>query len=50
MPTKFHENIPIGSKDDGGADRPKHRQDGDLIGLFPFLESRLKGIVICKVL
>jgi hypothetical protein len=33
----------------GGADRPKHRQDGDLIGLFPFLESRLKSIVICKV-
>jgi hypothetical protein len=38
MPTKFRENLPIGSK---VARRQTHRQDGDLIILFPFLESRL---------
>jgi hypothetical protein len=31
----------------GGGDRQTHRQDGDLISLFPFLENRLK-IQICK--
>jgi hypothetical protein len=40
MPTKSHEYLPIGSKVERG-DRQTHRQDGDFICLFPFLESRL---------
>jgi hypothetical protein len=47
LPTKFHENQPIGSKViRGGTHRHtnKHtdRQAGDFISLLSFLESRLK--------
>jgi hypothetical protein len=46
MPTKFHKNLPTGSKVDGGG---LDRQDSDLISLLPFFESRLKKTIkICK--
>jgi hypothetical protein len=38
LPTKSHENLPIGSTIDRGS---THRQNGDLISLIPFLGSRL---------
>jgi hypothetical protein len=41
LPTRFHKNLPIGSKVDGGQ-TDTQRQDGDLIRLISFLESRLK--------
>jgi hypothetical protein len=38
LPTKFHENAPIGLKANSGI----HTQASDLISLLSFLESRLK--------
>jgi hypothetical protein len=40
--TKFHANLPTASKFGRGMDRQTYRQDGDLISLFQFLESRVK--------
>jgi hypothetical protein len=49
LPTKSHENPPVGSKVISGghtgarAHTRTDRQAGDLISLLSFLESRLKG-------
>jgi hypothetical protein len=40
LPTKLHENLPLGSKVSSGVET--HRQTGDLISLLSFLESRLE--------
>jgi hypothetical protein len=46
MPSKFHENLQIGSKVISGVHtymyRQTHIQTGNLINLLSFLESRLK--------
>jgi hypothetical protein len=40
LPTKYHENLPSGSKVSSGTHT--HTQTGHLISLLSFLESRLK--------
>jgi hypothetical protein len=40
--TKFHENLPIGSKVISGGDTHTDRETGNFISLHSFLESRLK--------
>jgi hypothetical protein len=44
MPTTFHKNLPVGSKVDRG-DRQTHRQDDDLISLFPFFVKWTKKFI-----
>jgi hypothetical protein len=44
LPTKYHENLPSGSKVISG--RHTDRQIGDLISLLSFLESRQKMSLI----
>jgi hypothetical protein len=37
MPTKFHKNLPVASKVDGGdGQTDRHRQDVDLVAYFHF--------------
>jgi hypothetical protein len=49
LPTKFHENLPSGSKVISGTHTHTHtqtdRQTGDFISLLSFLESRLKTLI-----
>jgi hypothetical protein len=47
--TKFHENLPSGSKLLAG-DTQTDRQTGDLISLLSFLESRLKTMTTCLLI
>jgi hypothetical protein len=53
LPTKFHENSPIGSKVISGTHTHihtrAHRQAGDLVSLLSFLESRLIIIITRNV-
>jgi hypothetical protein len=41
LPTKYHENLPSGSKVISGTYTQTDGQTGDLISLLSFLESRL---------
>jgi hypothetical protein len=53
LPTKFHENPPIGSKViSGHRQTDRHTQAGDLISPLSFFESRLKmhvGGIFCDL-